>query len=75
MPNMSLKKQPMPEQEPQIRNQNFDEVALGYTAEMAIEEAQRCIQCKTRPCVAGCPVNVRIPQFIAKLAAGDFSGA
>ena len=75
MPNMSLKKQPMPEQEPQIRNQNFDEVALGYTAEMAIEEAQRCIQCKTRPCVAGCPVNVRIPQFIAKIAAGDFSGA
>ena len=65
----------MPEQEPQIRNQNFDEVALGYTAEMAIEEAQRCIQCKTRPCVAGCPVNVRIPQFIAKIAAGDFSGA
>ena len=75
MPNMSLKKQPMPEQEPQIRNQNFDEVALGYTAEMAIEEAQRCIQCKTRPCVSGCPVNVRIPQFIAKIAAGDFSGA
>ncbi len=65
----------MPEQEPQIRNQNFDEVALGYTAEMAIEEAQRCIQCKTRPCVSGCPVNVRIPQFIAKIAAGDFSGA
>ena len=75
MPNMSLKKQPMPEQEPQIRNKNFDEVALGYTAEMAIEEAQRCLQCKTLPCVAGCPVNVRIPQFIAKVAAGDFSGA
>lgn len=65
----------MPEQEPQIRNKNFDEVALGYTAEMAIEEAQRCLQCKTLPCVAGCPVNVRIPQFIAKVAAGDFSGA
>ena len=75
MPNMSLKKQPMPEQEPQIRNKNFEEVALGYTAEMAMEEAQRCLQCKTKPCVSGCPVNVRIPQFIAKIAAGDFSGA
>ena len=65
----------MPEQEPQIRNKNFEEVALGYTAEMAMEEAQRCLQCKTKPCVSGCPVNVRIPQFIAKIAAGDFSGA
>lgn len=75
MPNMSLKKLPMPEQDPQIRNKNFDEVALGYTAEMAIEEAQRCLQCKTQPCVAGCPVNVRIPQFIAKVATGDFAGS
>ena len=65
----------MPEQDPQIRNKNFDEVALGYTAEMAIEEAQRCLQCKTQPCVAGCPVNVRIPQFIAKVATGDFAGS
>ena len=75
MPNMSLKKLPMPEQDPQIRNKNFDEVALGYTAEMAIAEAQRCLQCKTQPCVAGCPVNVRIPQFIAKVATGDFAGS
>ena len=65
----------MPEQEPHIRNKNFEEVALGYTAEMAVEEAQRCIQCKTKPCVSGCPVNVRIPEFIAKIAAEDFSGA
>lgn len=75
MANMSLKKLAMPEQEPQIRNKNFDEVALGYTAEMAVEEAQRCIQCKTKPCVSGCPVNVRIPEFIAKIAAEDFAGA
>ncbi len=75
MANMSLKKLSMPEQEPHIRNKNFEEVALGYTAEMAVEEAQRCIQCKTKPCVSGCPVNVRIPEFIAKIAAEDFSGA
>ena len=72
---MSLKKLSMPEQEPHIHNKNFEEVALGYTAEMAVEEAQRCIQCKTKPCVSGCPVNVRIPEFIAKIAAEDFSGA
>jgi len=75
MANMSLKKQAMPEQEPEIRNKNFEEVALGYTNEMATEEAQRCLQCKTQPCVAGCPVNVRIPQFIGKAAQGDFRGA
>jgi len=75
MANMSLKKQIMPEQKPEIRNKNFEEVALGYTSDMAIEEAQRCLQCKTEPCVSGCPVNVRIPQFIAKVAAGDFAGA
>ncbi len=75
MANMSLKKQSMPEQKPEIRNKNFEEVALGYTADMAIEEAQRCLQCKTEPCVSGCPVNVRIPQFVAKVAAGDFAGA
>jgi len=75
MANMSLQKQTMPEQKPEIRNKNFEEVALGYTSDMAIEEAQRCLQCKTEPCVSGCPVNVRIPQFIAKAAAGDFAGA
>ncbi|WP_191441064.1 NADPH-dependent glutamate synthase [Anaerotruncus colihominis] len=75
MPNMSPKKHPMPEQVPDVRNHNFEEVALGYTAEMAMEEAQRCLHCKHQPCVAGCPVNVHIPQFIAKVAEGDFAGA
>ena len=69
MPNMSLTKVPMPSQEPNVRNKNFDEVALGYTAEMAMEEATRCINCKNKPCMSGCPVCVRIPEFIAKVAA------
>ena len=72
---MALKKNPMPEQEPLVRNKNFDEVALGYTAEAAIDEATRCLHCKNMPCVAGCPVNVRIPEFIAKVAEGDFDEA
>ena len=75
MPNGSLKKVPMPEQAPEIRNQNFEEVSLGYTAEMAREEAERCLNCKHRPCVSGCPVNVAIPDFIARIREGDFSGA
>lgn len=75
MPNMSLKKVPMPEQDPQKRNSNFLEVALGYADEMAKEEAQRCLQCKNRPCVAGCPVNVQIPEFIKLIAEGDIEGA
>ncbi len=75
MPNMSLKKVSMPEQEPNIRNKNFLEVATGYTEEMAVEEATRCLNCKNKPCVAGCPVNVHIPEFIAKVAARDFEGA
>jgi len=75
MPNMSLKKVKMPEQEPDVRNKNFLEVALGYTEEMAKEEAQRCLQCKTRPCVAGCPVNVQIPDFIKLVAEGKFEEA
>ena len=75
MPNMSLTKVPMPSQEPNIRNKNFDEVALGYTAEMAMEEATRCINCKNKPCMSGCPVCVRIPEFIAKVAAGEFDEA
>lgn len=73
--NMSLTKVPMPEQDPNVRNKNFDEVALGYTAEMAMEEATRCLNCKNKPCVSGCPVNVPIPEFIEKVAAGDFEGA
>ena len=75
MPNMSLVKNKMPEQEPQVRNKNFKEVALGYTAEQAIDEAQRCLNCKHKPCVSGCPVNVKIPEFIAKIAEGDFEAA
>lgn len=65
----------MPAQDPQVRNGNFEEVALGYTAEMAIDEAKRCIGCKNRPCVAACPVNIKIPEFIAKVAEGDFEAA
>lgn len=65
----------MPEQDPNVRNKNFKEVALGYTPEMAIEEATRCLNCKNKPCVAGCPVNVRIPEFVEKVAAGDFAAA
>ena len=73
MPNMSLKKVPMPEQEPNVRN--FQAVTLGYTTEMAMEEAARCINCKHKRCVGGCPVNIRIPEFIAKVAEGDFQAA
>ena len=72
---MSQVKVPMPEQEPDVRNKNFEEVALGYTAEMAMEEATRCLNCKNSPCVGGCPVNVPIPAFIAKVAEGDFEEA
>ncbi len=75
MADMSPKKVEMPVQCPTVRNKNFDEVALGYTPEMAIAEAKRCLNCKTRPCVAGCPVNVKIPEFIGKIAEGDFKGA
>jgi len=65
----------MPEQDPNVRNRNFNEVALGYTEEMAIEEAKRCLNCKHRPCVSGCPVNVKIPEFIALIAEGRFEEA
>ena len=75
MANMSLKKLPMPEQDPVERSRNFKEVAMGYTAEMAIEEAGRCLQCKNPKCVSGCPVNIHIPEFIAKVAEGDFAAA
>ena len=73
--NMNPLKNPMPSQAPDVRNGNFEEVALGYTAEMAVDEAKRCLGCKTRPCVAGCPVNIAIPEFISKVAEGDFEGA
>jgi len=72
---MSLTKVPMPEQEPQIRARNFKEVTLGYTKEMAMEEAQRCLNCKNKPCVSGCPVGVRIPEFVAEIAQGNFENA
>ena len=75
MPNMSPKKVEMPVQEPNVRNCNFKEVALGYTEEMAIEEAQRCLNCKHKPCMQGCPVNVKIPEFIHYVAEGDFEAA
>ena len=75
MANMTLTKTPMPEQDPQVRARNFKEVALGYTAEMAMEEAGRCLNCKNPKCVEGCPVNVRIPEFISKVAEGDFKAA
>ncbi|WMI81049.1 NADPH-dependent glutamate synthase [Anaerotignum sp. MB30-C6] len=75
MANMSLEKIKMPEQAPDVRNKNFEEVSLGYTAEMAMEEATRCLNCKHKPCVAGCPVNVRIPEFITEVAKGDFLAA
>ncbi len=75
MPNMSLKKVAMPEQDPNVRNKNFLEVAKGYTEEMAIEEAKRCLNCKTKPCVSGCPVNVKIPEFIGLIAEGKFKEA
>ena len=75
MANMTLTKTPMPEQDPKVRARNFEEVALGYTAEQAMEEAGRCLGCKKPKCVEGCPVNVRIPEFIAKVHEGDFKAA
>ena len=73
--NMTPVKTPMPNQDPQVRSRNFEEVALGYTEEMARQEAARCLDCKNHPCVSGCPVNVRIPEFIAKVAEGDYEAA
>ena len=75
MPNMSLNKNPMPTQEPQVRAHNFSEVALGYSEEMAIDEANRCLNCKNMPCVSGCPVNIHIPEFISKIKEGEFEEA
>ena len=75
MANMRMDKNPMPEQEPLVRNKNFEEVALGYTEEMAIDEAKRCLNCKNAKCMSGCPVAVRIPEFIAQVAEGNFDKA
>lgn len=73
--NLSLTKTPMPHQDPSVRAKNFEEVALGYTKEQAIEEAKRCLNCKNKPCVGGCPVKIYIPDFIEKVKDGDFDGA
>ena len=73
--NMSPTRNPMPSQDPKVRARNFDEVALGYSEETAILEAQRCLECKNMPCVAGCPVKIQIPTFIARIKEGDFEGA
>ncbi len=75
MPNMSMKKNPIPTQDPQIRAHNFEEVTLGYTEDLAIDEALRCLNCKNMPCVGACPVNIHIPRFIEKIKEGDFEGA
>lgn len=75
MPNMSLNKNEMPVQNPDVRNKNFSEVALGYTEEQAIDEAKRCLHCKHKPCVNGCPVQIDIPEFIAEVAEGNFEEA
>ena len=75
MANMRLDKNPMPVQDAEIRNKNFNEVALGYTTEQAIDEAKRCLNCKNKPCVGGCPVKIYIPEFIEKVAEGKFDEA
>ena len=73
--NMRLDKNPMPSQDPNVRNKNFLEVATGYTEEQALDEAARCLNCKNHPCIEGCPVNVHIPEFIAKICEKDYEGA
>ena len=75
MPNMRMDKNPMPSQDPNVRNKNFEEVALGYTEEQAIDEAERCLNCKNHPCMDGCPVQISIPEFIQKIVDKDFEGA
>ena len=75
MPNMSMTKIPMPEQNPAVRARNFQEVTLGYTKEMAVEEAERCLNCKNKPCMNGCPVGVRIPEFIKLVSEENFKAA
>ncbi len=75
MPNMSLKKNEMPAQDPKVRSGNFKEVTLGYSKETALDEAARCLHCKNKPCVNGCPVGINIPDFIERVVAEDFDGA
>ena len=73
--NMDPKKCPMPTQDPNVRNKNFKEVALGYTEDQAVDEANRCLHCPKKPCQSGCPVSINIPEFIAKIKERDFEGA
>ncbi len=73
--NMDMKKCPMPVQDPDVRNKNFDEVALGYTYEMAVNEARRCLNCPKKPCQSACPVQIDIPAFIERVANEDMDGA
>lgn len=75
MANMNLERCEMPVQSPDVRNKNFDEVALGYTYDMAVEEAKRCLGCKNKPCVEGCPVNIDIPAFVGEVANGNIEKA
>ena len=75
MANMALKRNEMPTQDPKVRARNFEEVALGYSEAAAIDEANRCLNCKNMPCVQGCPVKIHIPEFITKIKEGDFEGA
>ena len=75
MPNMRMDKTHMPSQDPIVRNKNFEEVALGYTEEQAVDEAERCLNCKNHPCMEGCPVQISIPEFIQKIVEKDFEGA
>ncbi len=75
MANMAANKNPMPQQDPNVRNKNFEEVALGYTPEQALDEADRCLNCKKPSCIAGCPVKIDIPGFIMKIKESDLSGA
>ena len=75
LPNMRMNKNEMPTQDPKVRARNFNEVALGYTEETAIAEAKRCLDCKNKPCVGGCPVKIHIPEFINFVKQGDFESA
>ena len=75
MINLVREKNPMTEQDTDVRNKNFLEVAVGYTEEMAVNEAMRCLKCRKKPCMSGCPVMVKIPDFIAKVAEGEFEEA
>ena len=75
MINLEKTKNPMPQQDPMVRNRNFEEVATGYTEEMAVNEAMRCLKCRKKPCTKGCPVKIHIPEFIDAVSKGEFEEA